>query len=478
MQEFETESVPQYERNDDGNALHFADAYRDRVTYVPESENWRKWDGKRWAPDSGDGAIFLARELVRSWGGSESALKWRNLCLNAGKLSSMINVARTDPSIRTSIVDFDLDPYLLNTPSGVLDLKNLSLLPHDRKYRLSRITKIGVIPRDPEQDEWHGMPEFKKFIYWAAADDVELVRYFQCIFGLALIGEVPEHILPFFYGEGRNGKGTILNLLLDILGVASGQNYATVVQESFLTSGEKGNGFELASLFGVRLAVHPEVKTNATYNESRLKSLTGGDWITAAYKHKDEFTFKPSHLIIVPGNHRPKPESGGPAFQARYREIPFDNCIKPSEKDGQLGHKLLMEGERILWWIAEGAKRYIDEGRLPECSRVNAQTEDYTQDEDIYQQYLNTRCVEAPGKEIAAETLYKDFKEYCMGQGISNHEIVSNRIFGEELGGKPSPADKTKHIVKRHLGETPITKRRTSKGYRYIGIDLEPTLTM
>ena len=71
---------------------------------------------------------------------------------------------------------------------------------------------------------------------------------------------------------------------------------------------------QIAFLKGVRLAVASELEGNARLNEALLKRLTGGDTLTAARLHKEQFTFSPHFKIWMLMNHLPLTEDNTEGF--------------------------------------------------------------------------------------------------------------------------------------------------------------------
>ncbi len=77
-------------------------------------------------------------------------------------------------------------------------------------------------------------------------------RFILQWFGLSLTGDIGEQKLAFFYGSGRNGKGTAVEAVAHIAGDYAG----SIPIESFLDNGIKRRGDQatpgLARLPGVR----------------------------------------------------------------------------------------------------------------------------------------------------------------------------------------------------------------------------------
>ena len=61
---------------------------------------------------------------------------------------------------------------------------------------------------------------------------------------------------------------------------------------------------ELAMLRGARLVIASETERGRRWAESRIKSLTGGDPITARFMRKDFFEYVPQFTLLVAGNHK------------------------------------------------------------------------------------------------------------------------------------------------------------------------------
>ena len=70
--------------------------------------------------------------------------------------------------------------------------------------------------------------------------------------------------------------------------------------------------------------------------------------------HKNFFTFKPSHLLVMFTNHEPVINDDSEAVWRRIRLIPFDVTIPEGHRDPKLGERLLAEADALLAWIVNG----------------------------------------------------------------------------------------------------------------------------
>jgi putative DNA primase/helicase len=97
---------------------------------------------------------------------------------------------------------WDADPWLLNTPDGVVDLGTGKIRPFDELGR-DYMTKITSVSPNPTCK----IHKWRSFLNRVTAGDVELQDYLKRAVGYCLTGVTIEHALFFLYGTGGNGKG-------------------------------------------------------------------------------------------------------------------------------------------------------------------------------------------------------------------------------------------------------------------------------
>ncbi|QOR47517.1 bifunctional DNA primase/polymerase [Trueperella pecoris] len=374
-----------YTRTDDGNALRFADTNTGKFRYVPEKSDWAVWNGHQWDIANGEARVMeAARALMRTLPEEEKIdQSHKRKSLQHGAITSMLKLARNAPGIYTPLPEFDADPYILNTPAGTVNLKTGKLTPPNPTTLCLRATTIAPDPTMPT-------PRWSAFLDQIFMNDTTLITYMRRFFGLTLIGEVTEQILPFFYGSGANGKTTMLNVIQNILGTGQ-TGYSTTTPAEILTNGDR-HPAEIAALQGVRLAVISELEEGRRIAEARAKLLTGSDAITARFMGENWFTFQPTHTFTVLTNTMLETATGGSAaFWRRIRNIPFDYVVPKAERDPHLETKLIEEAPGILAWMIQGAQEYLSYG-LGEPAAVSAATAKYEADQNTVGQFLREAC--------------------------------------------------------------------------------------
>ena len=105
-------------------------------------------------------------------------------------------------------------------------------------------------------------------------------------------------------------------------------------------------------------------------NTTTVKSVTGGDRITARHLYKDWFEFRPQFQLVCAMNELPKVTETDEAYLRRVRIIPFRKSFSPAEMDRNLQDKLKAEADGILQWCLEGARLYQQQDMQPTTSMV------------------------------------------------------------------------------------------------------------
>lgn len=413
-------------RSDDGNAQALIDQYGERLRYCAERGRWLAWDGKvwKWQMTGGGYARELAKDIARALPetGTE-AQNHKRRALSAKGTSDMLIQAATDLRITVTIDDLDAHPWELNTPGGILDLRTGQLLPSDPAKLHTMITSCA--------------PDFKadpamwlRFLAQTFPLQ-ELVDYMQRLVGYSAVGEVREHLLPFAYGNGGNGKGVFLEALVAVLG-----DYATTSPNGFLMSSNYApHTTEIARLAGKRMVLASEVNEDDRFDEAKVKQLAGGDSLTARFMRQDDFTFRPSHQIWLMGNHQPAVESGGHSFWRRLRLIPFTHTVADEHRIEDLQGILAREhGPAVLAWIAQGAASYARIG-LQEPAGVKAATEDYAHSVDTVGRFLEEECELhlgdiAPHFATTVSALRQAYDRWCADNG---ENPLKGRAFQTQL---------------------------------------------
>jgi putative DNA primase/helicase len=424
----EPKKLPQYfGATQDGMAQALVEHHGDEIRYVPQRGKWLHWDGHRWQWDDGEHHRELARRLARLLPAEDKDWKdFRRSCLSAAGVTGVTRLAQSDAKVVVGFDQLDADPWALNTPAGIIDLRTGKVGPSDPAALCTRSTGCA-------SDTTADPGRWAEFLTDTFGEDEGLVSYLQRLVGYSAVGVVGAHVLPFAHGSGGNGKGVFLEALAGVLG-----DYATSAPSSFLMQQTfPGHETEIARLAGARMVICSEVNEDDRFDEAKVKQLTGGDTITARFMRQDHFTFRPTHQLWLMGNNQPAVRSGGRSFWRRLRLIPFEREV-PEDKmvDDLQGQLIRDHGPALLAWIAAGAAAYHD-GGLREPSSVKAATAEYAHDQDSVARFVEECCRIGGGDHVTTRvTRVRDaYETWCHAEGA---KPVTAKKFGMDLERKHS----------------------------------------
>lgn len=401
---------------EDALALAFTRRYHRDWRYVAAWGRWLVWDGQRWRTEDTLAATDLIRSVCRQTALRADNPKVAAKLASAGTVSGVERLARADRRHAATTDEWDADPWLLNTPGGVVDLKTGRKRANERS---DRMTKITTATPDGECPQWTA------FLSDVTGGDVELQTYLQRMVGYCLTGATSAHALFFLYGTGANGKSVFANVISTILGDYA----ATASMDTFVETRGDRHPTDLAGLRGARFVTAIETEQGRRLNESKVKAITGGDKISARFMHKDFFEYTPQFKPVIVGNHKPAIRNIDEAMRRRLHMIPFTVTIPPDRRDPRLTEKLLAERDGILAWAVAGCLAWQREGLKPPAC-VQAATEEYFDAEDALGRWIDERCVrEVNAKSLTAE-LFTDWKQWAEASG---EFIGSQRRFSDLL---------------------------------------------
>ena len=409
-----------------GNAERMAELHGEDCRHCHPWGQTLAWDGKRFAPDTTGIVERMAKNTVRSIyveaANAEDADDRKALSKHANrseartKIQAMQALAWSEPGIPVEPDDLDRDVWLLNCENGTLDLRSGELYPHRRD---DLITKLTPVVYDPDAKA----PTWEAFLERVLPSEA-LRRFLQRVIGYALTGDVSEQIMIFLYGRGANGKSTLVNTILEMMG-----DYGKQAAPDLLVVKQGTHPTELADLFGARFVPSVEVEDGRRMAESLVKQLTGQDKIKARFMRQDFWEFHPTHKVCLVANHKPTVRGTDHAIWRRIKMVPFDEIIPKKEQDPQLPEKLREELPGVLAWAVEGCRQWQSEG-LGEPDEVRSATEGYRVEQDTLGQFIEDRCVEHQRASTGATPLYNSYKEWCEESG---EDQMTQTRFGLQL---------------------------------------------
>jgi len=429
----DTEQPAHFNLTDYGNAERLVSLYGDIIRYSPERKAWLIWTGKVWEWDMGGVKIAelakkTARNIYREAADEPDDDLRKELVKHARaterqvRLDAMIKSAESEPGIAVSLADLDANHWLLNVTNGTFDLRTGVLKPHDRADLITEILPIDYNP-NATSTEWD------TFLHRIFNDNIDLIAYVQRALGYSITGDQSEQAFFFCYGNGFNGKSTLLNASRLVLG-----NYATQVPPTaFMVDKTKRGGPDevIASLKNKRLVCSTELEDGQRLSVSLVKRMTGGEPLWCEHKFERGYNFQPTHKLWLSGNHEPVITDTTNSIWGRLKKIPFTIEIPENERKRGYGQYLANEhGQAILAWLVRGCVEWKRTGTLGEPEAVKQAVAEYRDQQDILHDFLAERCLFRKSESIDQGELYRAYKKWCEDNDtyVISKPNFSNRI--------------------------------------------------
>jgi putative DNA primase/helicase len=365
-----------------GLALELARRLEHLARFDCSAGHWLMWDGQIWQRDERGAVLRAAAALAAEIGQSLESWNDRRTLGRRGTANGVVGLAAVDERLVVTAADLDSDPLLLGTPGGTVDLRTGELRPGEPADLITRSTVITPAPRGTPA------PAFDAFLDFATGNDPcetgwdDLKRYVMAMLGYSLTGLVKWHLIHFLYGDGGNGKNTLLDLIQDILG-----SYAvTAPMEMFLETRYERHPAERMLLRGRRFVRASEIPEGRTWNDALLKQLSGGDKVSARAMNEDWCEFPPTHKLILVGNNRPTFRQVDEAVRRRFRLLPFEQ--KPRQVDVDLPERLRAEAPAVLRLCIDAWLELQASGAFPASGRVMGETTSYLEVQDTLGDFI------------------------------------------------------------------------------------------
>lgn len=407
-----------------GNAYRVIDARGDSL--LRANGEWYTWRGSRWKKMNNDRARGVvikvieripieATKLIDEEDRNQLAV-WGQWSQEQKRVDAAEKLARS-LAAEVDFRDFDGDGWLLGCPNGVLDLRTSEFREHRRE---DLITRHIACDYNPEAKA----PFFEKTLAWAQPDP-EVRKFLYRLWGYSITGIVRDHVFPIHWGEGGNGKGTLLHTIRKMMG-----DYGTALpMDALVARKNDSHPATLSDLPGSRFVLAAEANEGAAWDEATIKRLTGGDGDKFRGMRENYTAWEQTWHLGVMINQKLRLITLDNAIRRRFLFIHWAQQITESEMDPALPEKLLAELPGVLNLLLKGLQAWQKQGLNPPA-RVKATTEDYFNENDGVAQFVAECCM--AGEDLTA-TWASLLEEYTKWAKKRNENPLGSRRFGNEL---------------------------------------------
>lgn len=370
---------------------------------------------------------------------------------DSNKRRSIMTALHGFADIRIDMGEFDASPEILGLPGGeVLDLDALMLQEDEfvRRGRqsdlITKSTSVRLVP-NARSDAWD---EFLDDFL----PDKELRSFVQKVLGYGLLAGNPDKKVIFLFGPSNTGKTTLLESVSKALGDYAGPMDAVKLFGS--SSGAPAP--EMVESLNKRLVFMAEVGDDHRLSANSVKRVTGNDTQHVRQLHSNVMrSAAPKFTPFVSTNSVPEIRGVDQATKERIMVIPFNHAHPRKRITEENDLKTQHNSTAILWWVVEGARRYLLEGMDPKDwpEEVKAASGRFTTDTSPMQNFLEDTVTRTDNSKdrISIEELYQLWENWSIKNRVDKKEIGSVSDFRKSVGGNGWEIDRGTYKNRRNV---------------------------
>lgn len=334
--------------------------------------------------------------------------------------------------------DVKINPYVINLENTRLDIRNdkqITFTPNAIEFDRIPVT----------YDPLAYCSDVDKMLNRVFCGDIDLINLFYEMVGYVLLKSLPYETAFIFFGDGANGKSTILDMLKTFIGSA---NYSAIPLDKL------SNRFSTAELENKLANISDDINKIPIKDNGTLKQLISGKAIQAERKGERPFDLVSYATQIFSCNEIPKSFDTSNGFYRRWILIPFNARFSSSDADYDPLIKEKITTPQALSYLLnkalEAYKRLRENKRFTEPESVRKLKSSYMINNSPVLSWIEeneitrNKLLERP-----KVVFFSDFQEWCK-QSNTNHYITRQEFY---------------KTLREHFDFDSIPKRSNGKEY-------------
>lgn len=312
----------------------------------------------------------------------------------------------------------DVNFYYIITKNCIVDVRDKKQYDYSKDFFIP--TKLNV--------EYN--PKIKKnevidnFMDRVCVGDKEIIDLVYEMIGYSLIATSKYQKSFILYGDGSNGKSTLLDMLIDLLG-----DYNV----SSLSFKELNHSFKLAEITDKLANIGDDISDEYITDSSIFKKLVTGEEITVEKKHEQPYKMRNTATLMFATNNLPNMQDKSSGMVRRLCVIPFNAIITKEDKDFDpfIINKITTDEAKsyVLNKALDGLQRvFMNQGFTIPVAVEELMNDYYREINNVieYLEYIDIKdIVGKTGKDV-----YNDYAFWCANQNQTPYKI---RRFNTEI---------------------------------------------
>ncbi|HDR4411974.1 TPA: primase C-terminal domain-containing protein [Bacillus cereus] len=251
-------------------------------------------------------------------------------------------------------------------------------------------------------------------------DPQEVTFVFEWI-GYCMIKGYDIQKFVFLYGDGDNGKSTLINLISLILG----QNNVSSVSLNSL----QNERFSRVQLYNKLFNSVADISDDFYSSSDFIKALTGDDSIMVEYKGRDGFMMRNFAKLMFSCNKLPSFKDNTNGLNRRVIILPMTKVPKEKRKIESFFNE--EERERCIIYSLLSIQQVYENGKQFTISeRMQKMQDDWTEENDNVALFLKDCCEFGTQYKTKAQDFYTEYKNYCFD---NNYKALGKKNWKERM---------------------------------------------
>ena len=318
--------------------------------------------------------------------------------------------------------ELKVNPYVINLENTRLDIRSGECLAFTPE-----VIEFDRIPVTYDPSAY--CADLDKMLNRVFLGDREVINLFEEMLGAVLLKHNRYQKAFLFYGNGSNGKSTILDLIKTFLGA---RNYSAIALEKVT------DRFNTAELENKLANIGDDVDNVTLKDTGTLKKLFSGNAIMVERKGERPYTIEPYATHIYSCNAIPRSFDKSDGFYRRWLLIPFNArfSVDDEDYDPMIADKITAPTalSYLLNIGIRGAQRLMRNGHFTEPQSVKDALEAYKADNSTALSWIEDKeLTEDYFLDKPRDVVYSEFSDWCKVSGIKSGNITGKKTFFKEI---------------------------------------------
>ena len=292
--------------------------------------------------------------------------------------------------------------YYIVCKNCIVDIRDKKSYPWSKDFFVPNLLNVSY-RADVQECE-----VIDKFMSRICEGDKEIEDLIYEMIGYCLIPTSKFQKAFVLYGDGANGKSTLLDLIINLIGDTN---------VSSLSFKEINHNFKLAEITDKLANIGDDISDEYITDSSMFKKLVSGEEIMVEKKHEHPYKIRNTATMIFATNNLPNMQDKSNGMIRRLCVIPFSASITKDSADYDpfIIDKLITDDAKsyVLNKALEGLQRVFFNHGFTEPLKVTELLDDYYREINNVIQFLE---VKNDFEGLVANDLYNDYMFFCVNQ--------------------------------------------------------------